>query len=323
MNWKVTYRAKNGKTAEELFAADNRDELFKTLAAKGISAIRIEESKRPAQKSQGSARKTGRVALVATAAVLLAALGIFVAKHFSGGRDDTRPSRNEEKHRKITTVAPATAASKSADMAPVPAPAAKPEQPKREMWLGREIVSTKTVTNGTDLIITRVDTDGKIHKEYTSIHKRLFSNPVDIVLSILLTTPEGALTPPLPPLGPRSGDLFAESLKKPIEITDDDTPEDKRIKQLVIAAREEMLEELRNGKTVDEVIDDHCTFVDENNRLRAEAMVRYKEMIAEGDEDLAEEFREKANEMLVGKGAAPLRSLAEIHEERISNREKK
>ena len=150
----------------------------------------------------------------------------------------------------------------------------------------------------------------------------MFSNPVDITLSILLTTPEGAMMPPLPPLGPRSGDVFAEALKKPIEISEDDTPDDKRIKQLVIAAREEMLEELRNGRTVDEVIEDHCTFVDENNRLRAEAMVQYKDLVAEGDNDAAEQFRIKANEMLVKKGANPIKSLAEIQEERLRNREK-
>ena len=80
---------------------------------------------------------------------------------------------------------------------------------------------------------------------------------------------------------------------------------------------------MRNGRSVNEVIEDHCTFVDANNRLRAEAMVQYKELVSEGDEALAEQFREKANEMLVGKGATPLKSLAEIREERISKREKK
>ena len=45
-------------------------------------------------------------------------------------------------------------------------------------------------------------------------------------------------------------------------------------------------------------------------------------MLAEGDDEMAEQFREKANEMLVQKGATPLKSLAEIHEERISKRGK-
>ena len=321
MNWKVKYRGKDGKPAEDYFEAESRDALFNVLNKRGISAVRVEESKNWTKRRRDTERSYGKIALIATVTILFVIFAFFVAKQFAGGRDKAHPSRNNGKAKKIATVTPAITANKAADS--MTKTDAKPEQPKREMWLGREIVSTKIVTNGTDLIITRIDAEGKVHKQYTSVHKRLFSNPVDITLSILLTTPEGALTPPLPPLGPRSGDIFAESLKKPIEITEDDTPEEKRIKQLVMAAREEMLDELRNGKTVDEVIEDHCTFVDENNRLRAEAMVQYKEMVAEGDEALAEQFREKANEMLVSKGATPLKSLAQIHEERTSNREKK
>lgn len=322
MNWKVTYRRKDGKPTEELFEAESRDALFGILAKRGISAVRVKETKKNSvPRHQGSGRTIRRVALAATSAFLLAAFIFFATKQFSGGREEARPSRNEETTKKSAAFTPAPVVGQNKDAESKTN--VKPAQPKREVWLGREIVSTKVVTNGTDLIITRIDTEGKVHKQYTSIHKRLFSNPVDITLAILLTTHEGALTPPLPPLGPRSGDIFAESLKKPIEITEDDTPEEKRIKQLVMAAREEMLDELRRGKTVDEVIEDHCTFVDENNRLRAEAMVQYKEIIAGGDETLAEQFREKASEMLVSKGATPLKSLTEIREERISNREKK
>lgn len=190
--------------------------------------------------------------------------------------------------------------------------------PKKEIWMGREIVSTKIVTNGTDLIITRIDKEGKKHKEYTSTQKRLFKNPVDVVLAILLTTPEGAMTPPLPSLGPRSDELFAKALKTPIEILDTDTEEEKNIKQLVIAAREQMLDELESGRSVNDVIEDHCTFADQNNRFRAEAMVQYKELIATGDKELAEEFRVKANELISSKGGIPFRSLDEIRSSRKS-----
>lgn len=190
--------------------------------------------------------------------------------------------------------------------------------PKKEIWMGREIVSTKVVTNGTDLIITRIDKEGKKHKEYTSTQKRLFKNPVDVVLAILLTTPEGAMTPPLPSLGPRSDELFAKALKIPIEILDTDTEEEKNIKQLVIAAREQMLDELESGRSVNDVIEDHCTFADQNNRFRAEAMVQYKELIATGEKELAEEFRVKANELISSKGGIPFRSLDEIRSFRKS-----
>ena len=189
---------------------------------------------------------------------------------------------------------------------------------KKEIWMWREIVSTKIVTNGTDLIITRIDAEGKKHKEYTSTQKRLFKNPVDIILSILLTTPEGVMTPPLPSLGPRADDVFIKALKSPIEISDSDTAEETRLKKLVIAAREQMLDELASGRSVNDVIEDHCTFADNNNKFRAEAMVQYKELIASGEEVLAEEFRVKANEIISSKGGIPFKSLEEIRASRKS-----
>lgn len=318
MNWKVTYRGKDGKPVSEIVEAQSRDALFKTLDAKGIRAINTEEV-----GERGCRGKSGKRCLAWGILGVFVAVGVLIATKSllsPKGEAEARQKDAAAPSKAVAAVTPA--APQKTDAEPL-APSAEAEPPKRETWLGREIVRTKVVTNGTDLIITRIDTEGKVHKQYTSIHKRLFSNPVDITLAILLTTPEGALTPPLPPLGPRSDDAFAESLKKPIEISEDDTQEERRVKQLVMAAREEMLEELRNGRSVNEVIEDHCTFVDENNRLRVEAMVQYKELVAEGDEALTEQFREKANEMLVCKGAAPLKSLAEIREERLSNREKK
>jgi hypothetical protein len=52
-------------------------------------------------------------------------------------------------------------------------------------------------------------------------------------------------------------------------------------------------------------------------------MVQYKKLAAEGDGAMAEEFRAKANEMLAQKGATPLKSLAEIRQERVSRREER
>ena len=41
MNWNVTYRSKDGELVVESFQAESRDALFKTLAAKGISPVRL------------------------------------------------------------------------------------------------------------------------------------------------------------------------------------------------------------------------------------------------------------------------------------------
>ena len=198
--------------------------------------------------------------------------------------------------------------------------AAKAKAAPKEIWLGREIVRTTAVTNGADLVITRIDTEGKVHKEYTSIRRRLFTNPVDIVLSILLTTPEGSPVPPLPPLGPRADDMFAESLRRPIEVTEEDSEQDAKLKRLVMAAREEMLEELAAGRSVNDVIEAHCTYAEERNTLRAEATVNYRDILEKEGEAAAEEYRARANDLLSRHGAIPIRSVSEIRASRDSRR---
>ncbi len=339
MIFTVTYRGKDGALHDEAVESADRAACVAECRRRGIAPTKIvEEGKGKGRDKRGpsrvgaggdSKRTTARWVAVA---VLIAAVTGSVwwwiggrgsePKTTSVQQQGAKPKVEKPKSEKPPKAARTEVRQHVATNAPA-ATQTKPEQPKREMWMGREIVSTKVVTNGTDLIITRVDTEGKVHKEYTSIHKRLFTNPVDITLSILLTSPENALTPPLPPLGPRARDAFIEALKKPIEISEDDTPDERRIKELVSAAREEMVEELANGRTVNEVIEEHCTFVDEKNKLRAEAMVQYKKLVADGDGDIAEEFRAKANEMLAQKGAKPLKSLAEIQQERVSRREEK
>ncbi len=339
MVFTVTYRGKDGALHNETVDAADRAGCVAECRRRGIAPTKIVEGRSGKSAASPKGSRTGgageskrTTARWVAVAVVIAAVagGVWWWVGGRGGEPKTtsvqqqgaKPKVEKPKAEKPPKATRAEVRQPVATNAPA-ATQTKPEPPKREMWMGREIVSTKVVTNGTDLIITRVDTEGKVHKEYTSIHKRLFTNPVDITLSILLTSPENTLTPPLPPLGPRARDAFIEALKKPIEISEDDTPDERRIKELVSAAREEMVEELANGRTVNEVIEEHCTFVDEKNKLRAEAMVQYKKLVADGDGDIAEEFRAKANEMLAQKGAKPLKSFAEIQQERVSRREEK
>ena len=45
MNWIVTYRGKSGSQEQMSLEAESREAVFKELAKRGISAIRIEEAK--------------------------------------------------------------------------------------------------------------------------------------------------------------------------------------------------------------------------------------------------------------------------------------
>ncbi len=68
-----------------------------------------------------------------------------------------------------------------------------------------------------------------------------------------------------------------------------------------------MLEELEAGHSVNQVIAGHCTTVNENAKLRMQAIAEYRRILEEdGDEALAEQYREKANSVLTNAGAAPI-----------------
>ena len=271
-----------------------------------------------ADRREGPRSARSRTAAAIVCAVIAAGLALWLWPRGGGSavRQGSGTGGVRRPEARIGTVAPAPApkAADAAKSAASPAPAATP---RRETWLGHEIVRTTAVTSGTDVVITRIDTDGNVHKEYTSVRRNLFTNPVDAVLAILLTTPEGAPVPPLPPLGPRADDVFRAALMRPIEIGEDDSEQDARVKRLVMAAREEMLQELDDGRSVNDVIEDHCTYAEERNTLRAEAAIRYREILERDGESAAEEYRARTNEQLAGIGAKPLASPSEMREARF------
>ena len=99
---------------------------------------------------------------------------------------------------------------------------------------------------------------------------------------------------------------FAEALKKPIVIKDDDPENVKKAKLLVQSGREAIFEALKSGKSVQEIIADHCAAVNNNAELHNAVGAEYRKLVAEGDLEAAEEYRRKANEVLQQSGADPV-----------------
>lgn len=182
--------------------------------------------------------------------------------------------------------------------------AAKSEPAVRiEKWNGHEIVSREAVTNGANVVITMVGKDGKVYKELKKTTKPIFANPVDQVLSMLLSNPPGASIAPLPSLGPDPDELFAKAMRSPIVINDDDPEDVKKAKLLVQGAREQILEEMGKGRGVMDVISSHIATVNDNNKLHNEVREAYEKMVQDGDPEGAEQYRTKANQILQNAGA--------------------
>ena len=147
-----------------------------------------------------------------------------------------------------------------------------------------------------------------------------FECHTDQVIAMVLTA--GESIPPFPGTSDSLDKEFVRSLSVPIVINDDDDEKTKEVKRLVIETRKEIDEQMRKGKSFRTILEEHRKATEDNAQLKREALAIAREMVDEGEAGMADEFVEKANEMLGEKGAAPIsRPLtAEERRERILQR---
>ena len=132
MRWRVTFRGKDGRQADDVFEAESRAELFKVLSAKGIGAVRIEEDdgkKRSAHMPRTKTQSHFKVWLFALAIAVLAAGGFL---WLTSGKNRGKPDKDDKSERpsKASTVAqPATKTVKTSEEQVESEKSEKPEPP--------------------------------------------------------------------------------------------------------------------------------------------------------------------------------------------------
>ena len=308
MIFTVIYRDKAGQRATLELDVPSKSAVWPELEKRGISALSVREGADKAHKP--SAKRPALVrGILAGAVVVALALG---AWWWIGGRGATALPPEKPKAEKpakpdagkpAASRPPAGKGERPARPAATAtnAPAAKPEARKVNP---NERLDLVAVTNKSGEIMERWRTpDGKTHARLIP-PPPVFDNVIDQTLSIALSVPPGHSLPPMPSLGPDSTKAFAEALKKPIVIKDDDPENVKKAKLLVQSGREAIFDALKSGKSVQEIIADHCAAVNDNAELHNAVGVEYRKLIAEGDLEAAEEYRSKANEILEKSGAA-------------------
>lgn len=306
MIFTVIYRDKAGQRATLELDAPSKSAVWPELKKRGISALSVREGADKAHNKPSAKRPALVRGILAGAVVVALALG---AWWWIGGRGATALPPEKPKAEKpakpdagkpAASRPPAGKGERPAATA-TNAPAAKPEARKVNP---NERLDLVAVTNKSGEIMERWRTpDGKTHARLIP-PPPVFDNVIDQTLSIALSVPPGHSLPPMPSLGPDSTKAFAEALKKPIVIKDDDPEDVKKAKLLVQSGREAIFEALKSGKSVQEIIADHCAAVNDNAELHNAVGVEYRKLIAEGDLEAAEEYRSKANEILEKSGAA-------------------
>lgn len=307
MIFTVTYRNKDGKRDSLALDVPNRDAVWAELKARGISAISVKdgaEQKRVGNGKRGMGNGLAK-GLLAGVAVVALAIGAWVFLNDGPERvpsaDEARQKRVKDDAAKIPAASPSSdkggrQARPAATNVPVANATAKKPDPNERLDL-------VAITNRSGEIMERWRTpDGKTHARLIP-PPPVFDNVIDQTLSIALSVPPGHSLPPMPSLGPDATKAFEEALKKPIVIKDDDPENVKRAKLLVQSGREAISEALKSGKSVQEIIADHCAAVNDNAELHNAVSAEYRKLVAEGDMDAAEEYRAKANEILEKAGA--------------------
>lgn len=301
MNWRVTYRANDGKQVVEIVEAGSRTEAFKVIAAKGISAIRVEETKGKIKDNKNPSGLLTKSAIAIVAAILASVGAICFIALFSqthkGGLNFHKPKqapktaiREVVSQTNVTTKATSTANHVIA--------AKEDSIPPRQKIV--EMISV--ITNADGSVLERFRTaDGKTRsRQYAP--KPIFDNASDQLLAAAISGASSGLVMPPMPMMSNAEEEFRKSLAKEIKINEDDRESVKALKQDVIALREEMRQLLDEGNKFADILNDHRDIVNHGVEMRNEAIRLIAEFVDEGDEESARECLEKMNATLLQMG---------------------
>lgn len=301
MNWSVTYRAKDGGQAVDVFEAESREALFKLLADRGVTAIRIEQgtSKRPQARTQKYSPKITRgiVAGVIVVAIAIGAWYFFVQR-----QDKAIPEGKTNKQAKIADATPKIVP-KSVEPAPEPqkeVPYWERESPegltfRQKMKWSIHHRAPAAYTNDTSLT--------ELQPAYA-----IFDTRSDNSIAALLTVPPGTAAVGDPEYERWFTRDFLKSLETPIIITKDDTPEEAQLKRDVIATKIDLKARYDAGEDIAEIMKNTREELQRLSVYKAEIESAFREMVGKPGltEQDVDDFINSANIMLDSKGIAPM-----------------
>jgi hypothetical protein len=219
---------------------------------------------------------------------LRVALGVVLCAAVLGGtwwwmtRRSTEPARPAAEKPKRPKSAPAEKPKRQArpvsDHGRGVEKAEKPSKPKPQRFGQYEV---EVDENGERWIYR----DGKrrhIMRAEPGTSRQLFRNHAENQLSALLTVKPGDMIVGFDIDDARFEKEFLESLKTPIEITDDDTPEEQEEKQLVIDAKNNLARYHKEGINIAQLVRDEYREIAKLNALKTDLKAELSRMRREG-----------------------------------------
>jgi hypothetical protein len=233
----VTIRSKNGSLEERAYTANDRAELFKKLAADGVSAVRVNEGavgKKPRKAASGGAPAKGRGLIAATAAVLIAGVAVWLmwpeAEKPVEAKKEVK--KNGEKASKILGI----------DV--------KESVIKKDI----KITLSQKINNNTNELARQTKTIYELRPDinWDSMTNRTFSTGVEQLLSWICRAVPGEMMLPLPPLVEEEKRDIAAILISRNDIKDTDSEDVAMVKEDVSFAKKELAKFIKEGGNPDE-----------------------------------------------------------------------
>ena len=283
MFWRVTYRRKDGKQTVENFEAESRAKLFKILASRGISAIKVEDAVE--HKLKGSRKMVERRfavlrllvwAIVIGAAIVLAHM--FLSQNGGGEEIANRYRRIKDRFSKPRSIAEKAPELRSGEAG----------EPQDDTWGDGE--HDGDLQDGDESAIA----DETATAKPTPPPPPTYKSNSDELIAMAMSVPADAEIPPLP-FEPANDDQFVESFSKPVEILDTDSEAVKAMKRTVMEARMQIAEMMKNGASFQEVLTEHRELFNSNVQVRNDCINELQEIFDSGDYEGAQKYVDTMN----------------------------
>lgn len=310
-NFSVTYRGNDGQPSVIQIAAEDRQGVFQELAKRGISAVRIEETTGKAKTRKPAVpKKSGKSPAVGkglVAGLLVVAVAV-VAWYFLSATKTDAPEENKFKKQ-----------AKIAEVTPVKAPPAKAEEPKPEPPKPIDPNARPTKVGETLNGYIKLPS-GRLHRVLGVVTNsatasikgkyEIFDHSCENEIAGFMAMEPGQGLVGTPRYNGRFTKDFLESLKHPIIVSQDDTPEDAALKRAVIQAKIDLKDAYDRGEDIEQIMLDTRKEMQDLARYKQELKQQLHEMV-KGDSEMTTEEMEglvnAANQMLDAKGIAPMK----------------
>ena len=299
MRYKVSYRGNDGAMLETSIEATNRTECIRECHARKIQPVRIAEgNSSPRNKTRCTTVSkpkskhifsTGLILLIISVCAIC--LYCFLA---SNPVDETK--------------------------------SIKPGKPKTEVSIKRNQIPLKpnnaitsrnadvkhnidVITNRQEQCVTSAPSNKVIVIENSATdpeHRSDYNSGIEQVMGWIFTTEPGDLPPPLPDLSSDEKRRIVEIIIAKEEVNESDSAKSIDAKEMVSAAKKELMSYLKQGGDVDGFLAFYKNELDKAHDEREESKRMLREIAKEGDDELTVQFLKEVNVRLAERGIKAL-----------------